>query len=56
LAGTKECPFRAGTETRESFAKALKKELEWVRSNAKGQQKKNKARIVLKELERIPAT
>ncbi|NAR18529.1 energy-dependent translational throttle protein EttA [Acinetobacter haemolyticus] len=29
----------------ESFAKALKKELEWVRSNAKGQQKKNKARM-----------
>src|SRR5690606_18380173 len=27
----------------ESFAKALKKELEWVRSNAKGQQKKKKA-------------
>lgn len=29
----------------ESFAKALKKELEWVRTNAKGQQKKNKARM-----------
>src|SRR5574344_2020049 len=29
----------------ESFAKALKKELEWVRSHAKGQQKKNKARM-----------
>ena len=29
----------------ESFAKALKKELEWVRQNAKGQQKKNKARM-----------
>lgn len=29
----------------ESFAKALKKELEWVRQNAKGQQKKNKARL-----------
>ncbi|MFW1920239.1 energy-dependent translational throttle protein EttA, partial [Acinetobacter baumannii] len=27
------------------FAKALKKELEWVRQNATGQQKKNKARM-----------
>ncbi len=29
----------------ESFAKALKKELEWVRKNAKGQQVKSKARM-----------
>jgi sulfate-transporting ATPase len=29
----------------ESFAKALKKELEWVRKNAKGQQAKSKARM-----------
>ena len=29
----------------ESFAKALKKELEWIRKNQKGQQAKSKSRV-----------
>jgi ATPase subunit of ABC transporter with duplicated ATPase domains len=44
LVRTKNARLEQENKQEESFA-ALKKELEWVRSNAKGQQKKNKARM-----------
>ncbi len=45
LVRTENARLEQEQKQEESFAKALKKELEWVRSNAKGQQKKNKARM-----------
>jgi ATPase subunit of ABC transporter with duplicated ATPase domains len=45
LAGPEAGPPGAEQKGEEARAKALKKELEWVRQNAKGRQAKSKARI-----------
>ncbi len=45
MARSKARSFRKRTKGEEARAKALKKELEWVRQNPKGRQAKSKARI-----------